>query len=49
MKQRGEAFYSERAGSYMLAGVLFERRGGGGGGGGVVDLTEELLKVLTAL
>jgi hypothetical protein len=51
MKARGEAFYSEASGTYLLAGVLFERRAtdGGGGGGGGRDLAPELLALLTAL
>ncbi len=50
MKANGEAFFSERSQTYMLAGVLFERRGEGGVCDGAgPDLTEELMRVLTAL
>lgn len=42
MKARGEAFYSER--TYFLAGVLFQKSDDS-----TVDLSDELLKVLTAL
>lgn len=55
MKGRGEAFYSERSRTYMLAGVLFERPGdavgdaAGDAAAPPADLSEELLRVLTAL
>ncbi|KAF8068327.1 hypothetical protein HT031_002014 [Scenedesmus sp. PABB004] len=45
MARRGEAFYSEASRTYLLAGVLFEKRSGAAGG---PDLRDELLRVLTA-
>jgi hypothetical protein len=44
MRARGEAFYSVRGQCYLLAGALFVRDGDG-----AQDLTDELLRVLTAL
>lgn len=50
MKARGEAHFSEAGGGlYMTAGALFELRDGGQTDGQTVDLSRELLAVLTAL
>ncbi|KIZ04858.1 hypothetical protein MNEG_3105 [Monoraphidium neglectum] len=46
MKRRGEAFYSERSGMYLIAGVLFRKRSSDDDW---PDLSADVLRVLTAL
>lgn len=49
MAGRGEAFFSRRANAYMLAGALFQRAGAVRGARSGEDLSEELIRVMTAL
>lgn len=50
MAARRQAFYSAASRTYVLAGVLFERRAGAAAAGGAGhDLRDELAKLLTAL
>lgn len=48
MKGHGQAFYSESAGIYFLAGVLFQRQAPGSDDALPADISDQLAKVMKA-